>query len=449
VADASRPPTPVIDGAITDAFVGCAATNVQAKLLPLDIYFLLDTSDSMDDLVAAGRSKWQAVTAAITTFINDPASTGLGVGVQYFPATAPGVPASCTSSAQCGAAGPCVLKICAAPTAQVFPCDTNTDCILCDANGRHCEQYECVAAGECANAHDVFCGPGEDCGLDANGFALGTCEALTSSSCLANDDCVAQDYRTPAVAVAPLPANAAAITASLAAHGPLGNTPTQAALQGVIAGAEAYASANPGHTVVVVLATDGQPDEIAGAMNQCASPATAAAADTEVAQVATAGLASTPSIKTFGIGVFTPSDIASGTMTLDQLATAGGTKTPFIIGTAGANVEQAFSAALTSIRGASLPCNYQVPVPATGNPDFSEINVQFTTSAGAVSVIPYVESAASCDAAVGGWYYNVDPAEGGSPTTIDVCPVSCADLKGDTGGRVDIALGCKTETIIR
>jgi len=450
VPDASLKPVSVfaVDGAVSDAFVGCAATTVQAKLLPLDLYFLLDTSDSMDDLVSAGRSKWQAVTAAMTTFINDPASAGLGVGVQYFPGTAPGVPASCTSSAQCGSAGPCVLKICAAPTAQVFPCDTNADCVLCDANGRRCQEYECVAAGECANAHDVFCGPGADCGVDTNGFALGTCEALTSSSCFGSDDCVAQDYRTPAVAVAPLPGNAAAITASLAAHQPLGNTPTQAALQGVIAGAETYASANPGHTVVVVLATDGQPDEIANAMNQCASPTTPAVANTEVAQAAMEGLGSTPSVKTFGIGVFTPSDIASGTMTLDQLATAGGTTTPFIIGTAGANVEQLFSSALTAIRGASLPCNYLVPVPATGNPDFSKINVQFTNGSGAVSVVPYVESAASCDAAVGGWYYDVDPADGGVPTTIDVCAASCTELKGGTGGRVDIALGCKTQTII-
>jgi hypothetical protein len=451
VPDASVSTPSVIDGAVTDAFVGCAATTVQAKLLPLDLYFLLDTSFSMDDLVSSGRSKWQAVTAAITTFINDPASVGLGVGVQYFPATAPGVPASCTSSAQCGAAGPCVLNICQTPASQVFPCNTDADCVLCDANGRHCQEYECAPAGECANAHDVFCSPGLDCGLDTNGFELGACEALTSSSCLASDDCVASDYQKPAVAIAPLPGNASAIAMSLAAHEPLGNTPTQAALQGVIAGAEAFASANPGHTVVVVLATDGQPDEIADNTNACTSPATAAAADTQVAQVATAGLGSNPSIKTFGIGVFTPSDIASGTMTLDQLAVAGGTTTPFIIGTAGAmnNVEQLFSSALTSIRGASLPCNYQVPVPATGDPDFSKINVQYTAADGAVSVVPYVESAGSCDSTVGGWYYNVDPLDGGVPTTIDMCPTSCETLKGDAGGRVDIALGCKTQTIIR
>lgn len=450
VPDASTPqPTSMVDGAIADAFVGCAATTVQAKLLPLDLYFILDTSFSMDDLVSSGRSKWQAVTAAITTFVNDPASAGLGVGLQYFPGTAPGVPASCKSSTQCGAAGPCVLKTCQAPTNQVIACDTNSDCVLCDSTGVLCEKFPCEATGSCANSHDIFCTPGTPCGPDANGFDLGDCQLLTSSFCSANDDCTAKDYQTPAVGIAPLPANAPAIAASLGAHEPLGNTPTQAALQGAIAGAEAFASSHPNDTVVVVLATDGQPDEIADGTGVCTAAASVQSADSEVAEAAAAGLASTPSIKTFGIGVFTPSDIASGTAVLTDVATSGGTSTPFIIGTASStNVEQDFSNALSAIRGASLPCNYTVPVPVTGSPNFFEINVQFTAGNAGPSVVPYVESAARCDATVGGWYYNADPAEGGTPTTIDMCPASCNELKGSGADRVDIALGCKTQTII-
>jgi hypothetical protein len=33
--------------------------------------------------------------------------------------------------------------------------------------------------------------------------------------------------------------------------------------------------------------------------------------------------------------------------------------------------------------------------------------------------------------------------------TIEICPASFTTLKGDAMGRVDIALGCKTQTIIR
>ncbi len=448
LTDASISTTATVDSSATDAFVGCAATTVQAKQLPLDVLVLLDTSFSMDDLVEPALSKWQSVTAAINAFATDPGSAGIAVGLQYFPGTAPGIPASCTSSAQCAAAGPCELNFCEVNAAGVYFCNTDADCVFCDARGL-CATYPCAPAGECHNSHDIVCQPGTACGPDSNGFDLGTCDALTSAACVASDDCAAQDYQNLAVPLAPLPGNAAAIATSLAGHEPGGNTPTEAALTGVFAGARAYATAHPVDTVVVVLATDGQPDEIADTTGQCAAPASSAAAQAQVAQIAANGLSGTPSIKTFGIGVFTPGDLASGTATLNQLAAAGGTTAPFIIGTATAmgNTEQQFSAALTAIRGTSLPCSYQVPVPATGTPDFSKINVRWTSAAGTATTVPYVESAAACDPNVGGWYYNDNPAEGGTPTTIEMCSVSCTALKAGSG-RVDILLGCETQTLI-
>jgi hypothetical protein len=402
----------------------------------------------MNFLVAPMLSKWQAVTTAVKTFLNDPKSAGLGIGVQYFPKTAPGVPASCTSSAQCGAAGPCLLNFCDG-VPQVIACNTYMDCpVFCTAP-RRCFYYNCVPAGVCANNHSFYCAPGTPCSPDPNGFALGACQALTSSSCVAGEDCASADYAAPAVPIAALPGAAVAINASLGMHQPQGETPTQSALTGVIGGAKAYAAAHPGDTVVVVLATDGQPNEIAGPGNQCTAPASPQAANTQVAQVAAAALAGTPSIKTFGIGVFTPDDITSGTATLDQLAMAGGTGQPFIIGTANNNnVEQQFLAALTAIRGASLPCNYAVPTPQAGTPDYFKINVSYTSGAGTTTTIPYVESAGACDPTQGGWYYNSDPAEGGTPSSINVCPNSCTTLKGDAGGRVDIVLGCQTQRIL-
>jgi hypothetical protein len=437
----SGPPT---DAGATDAFVGCAATSVKATLLPLDLFFLLDTSLSMDDLVTAQTTKWQAVTAAIQTFINDSASAGLGVGLSYFPKSAPGVPSSCTSSTDCGAAGPCYIKTCQAPSTEVFACDSDADCDLCTAAGQ-CQIYPCETTGVCANEHDIFCAVGTPCGMDANGFDSGDCVAATSSFCSANDDCTATDYETEAVPIASLPGNATAISTWLSGHQPLGNTPTQAALQGALDGAQAYAKAHAGDTVAVVLATDGQPDEIANG-TQCTNQVTTQAADNDVSQVAAAALASTPRIKTFGIGVFTPTDLSSGTTVLDEVATAGGTSQPFIIN-ANSSLEQQFTAALASIRGTSLPCNYAVPTPASGSPDFSKINVSLT-SGGTTSTVYYVESASACDATAGGWYYNVDPAEGGTPTTIEMCPASCTALKADATGEVDVILGCKTESFV-
>jgi hypothetical protein len=86
-------------------------------------------------------------------------------------------------------------------------------------------------------------------------------------------------------------------------------------------------------------------------------------------------------------------------------------------------------------------------VPSMGTPDFFEINVRWTSAAGAETAVPYVESSADCDPTVGGWYYNVDPAEGGTPTTIEMCAASCSALKSGSG-RVDILLGCETQRLM-
>ncbi len=58
--------------------------------------------------------------------------------------------------------------------------------------------------------------------------------------------------------------------------------------------------------------------------------------------------------------------------------------------------------------------------------------------------IYYVVDAAGCDPMTGGWYYDVDPAMGGTPTKIIVCQETCDSF--GLGGQVDIQLGCTTET---
>jgi hypothetical protein len=411
------------DASGPDSFLGCASTTQKATLAPLDLYFMLDTSGSMDDLVAAGQSKWSAVVTAMTAFVNDPASAGLGVGLQYFPLTAAGVPASCTSSAQCGASGPCLLAICSNVTATI-PCASNANCP---------RSSQCTTVGQCHGDHNYLCAnPGaSSCGPDPNGFPLGSCDVMTSSVCVAGDSCTAHDYQTPAVPIAQLPGVAGSVTASLGAHQPEGNTPTSAALQGAIDEASSYARAHQGHTVVAVLATDGIPDECV--------PTVAG-----VAQIAAGGLAGTPSIKTFAIGVFAPQDVTSGTSALDQIAAAGGTASAFIVNSSTQNVEQQFSAALATIRGAALPCSYELPAPDGGEPDFSKLNVQYTAGSGTVTTVAYVEASGNCDPQKGGWYYDADPAEGGVPSQILVCPKTCSTLQSDSKGRVDIVLGCQT-----
>ena len=406
-----------------DAFMGCAATTEQAKELPLDLYLMLDTSSSMFDLVGPKQSKWTTVVSALTAFVDDPASAGIGVGLQYFPLNEAGVPASCTASSQCGAASPCFLRACAVAGTTVYPCDTSANC-----PGR----AACQPIGFCQYDHNVICSPsGPPCGPDGNGFDLGPCQSITSSTCILGDSCNPPDYATPAVPIALLPGAASAVTASLAARVPAGNTPTAAALQGAINQAKAYAAANPAHSVVAVLATDGIPDECDP--NDIPS----------IAKLAAQGLAGSPGIKTFTIGVFAPDSIASGTSALNQIASSGGTTKAFVIDTTSANVEQQFVAALSSIRGASLPCQYEIPLGDGGVPDYDRVNVEYTSGAGAATGLPYVPTAAQCGTG-GGWYYDKDPAQGAAPSAILVCPTTCTTVQGDPKGRIDVVIGCQT-----
>ena len=137
-----------------------------------------------------------------------------------------------------------------------------------------------------------------------------------------------------------------------------------------------------------------------------------------------------------------------GQALLDAIAAAGGTKQSFVIGQQQANVEQSFLAALNSVRTAALSCQFKVPTaPAGQTLDYYSVNVEFTSGAGKTVTIGNVKSKATCDARQGGWYYDVDPATG-TPTSISICDTSCAQLRGDSAGRVDVLVGCKTEVII-
>ncbi|HEX4337354.1 MAG TPA: vWA domain-containing protein [Polyangiaceae bacterium] len=73
----SRPDPSKLDG-------GCKDVASKGELLPLDIFIMFDQSQSMDCAVPSGGSRWQAVTTALTNFVNDPGAKGIGVGIQYF-----------------------------------------------------------------------------------------------------------------------------------------------------------------------------------------------------------------------------------------------------------------------------------------------------------------------------------------------------------------------------
>jgi hypothetical protein len=414
----------------------CAAHVSTAEPIPLDMYIMLDSSASMLDPTSATVTKWDAVKTALTSFLNDTASAGLGVGLQYFPLTKPNAPTSCMSNADCGDSGPCFLSSCA-ETTDITPCQTAADCPKPLRGAAHC-----VPLGQCSKGSDYVCREqGLSCGLDPNNVDLGDCVPLQASVCMNTDSCEGPIYAAPASAIAALPGSAAGLISSINAHMPAGSTPTQAALTGAISQATTWATAHPDHRVVVVLATDGLPTE-------CIPPTatTLNAAVADIAAVAAAGVKATPSISTFVIGVFNADDVANGAPTnLDEIATSGSTNNTkaFIVNTA-QDVSKQFLTALDTIRGAHLACEFQIPQPMAGQTlDYNFVNVKFTNE-GKTSDVFFVHDAAGCDSTTGGWYYDADPAKA-DPTRIIACPASCTAFQAATGASsVGIALGCMT-----
>jgi hypothetical protein len=237
------------------------------------------------------------------------------------------------------------------------------------------------------------------------------------------DVCTISTYATPEVEIAPLPGVASSIMTSISAHSPISGTPTFEALSGAVQHAQSWASSHSGDTVVVVLATDGEP------MSNCGTETLAS-----VEGVASSGASGTPKVLTFVIGV------GSSLSNLDGIASAGGTGSAFIVDTNG-SADQQFLAALNAIRGTAIGCTYQIPVPSSGMINYNEVNIIYTPGGGGSPVtIPQVASASACPATGNAWYYDNPTA----PTEIILCSATCGTIEADSTGSLGIALGCST-----
>jgi hypothetical protein len=421
----------------------CSASMTPAEPVPLDLYVVMDSSQSMNELTTAGPSKWAAVKTAMGNFFKN--TSGLGVGLKYFPGVQSGAMPTCTMDGAdptaCGAYGPCDRrKTCVgnnASTSQVLP--------LCGVTGA---TTTCSATTEsCALVQD--CGSMTYCAKGATATAGCSNCSTYLGYCHLRDRCDAAYYATPDVAVATLDGTmggqAGMLNSSLEAHQPGGYTPTGPALTGALMFARARIASMPTHRVAVVLVTDGLP----GGFLTGIPPAECTPGD--VAGISTLlsgpmGAGGTPPVPTFVIGVFSPGMAAQTAQTnLDILAKAGQnstTATAVVIDTA-QDVAAALQNALKSVQSKAIACDYQLPASGV---DFKKVNVSFTSGAGSDSAIGHAPidgtDGSGCNAR-GGWYYDKDPATG-MPTKITACPTTCSTFQTDLNGHVNVILGCPT-----
>ncbi len=244
--------------------------------------------------------------------------------------------------------------------------------------------------------------------------------------------CNRADYAMPAVPIQVLPSANAAIVASLEAQQMSGGTPIVPAFEGVFDYLKQWATANPTHKVVMVLASDGAPDD------SCIAPTDTGLTNSlaNATKIAMDAYTSNPQVSTFVIGV------GSETATLQQIATAGGGQAIFV--DTSTDIQGAFLDALTKIRGNALSCQFSIP--NTGDAgttlDYEAVNVLFTPSPDATqSSLVYVADVAKCSSAPeNGWYYD-DPS---NPTQVVLCQDACAKVTAGSTGRIDVVFGCKT-----
>lgn len=242
--------------------------------------------------------------------------------------------------------------------------------------------------------------------------------------------CEPADFAKPSV---PVTLDHEAVLSSLAEREPTGETPTGAAIRGACGYAQDWKAENPGHSVVMLLLTDGEPK----APMSCSTGACCPTLDDAVRAAADCR-DSEPGIQTYVLGVGPFLD------NLQQIAQAGGTEHAYLIGDQ--DVEQQVLHALNSIRGAaSIPCELQLPKPTGGTAlDYGLVNVAYQDSSCALSTIYNVAGEASCDVTAGGWYYD-DPS---APSSVKLCGASC-DVVSAPGGRLAFTVGCETEHLVK
>jgi hypothetical protein len=402
----------------------CVSQTSAAEQRKVALNVMLDSSGSMEELAGGRTTKWQAVQGAIRSFLRETKDSDLSIGLQFFPLLKPGSDFVCTTEADCGPdGGPCFLKTCLQGD-TITLCTRQSDCPGSP------QTNPCVEFGLCADsdpAAPTACVLPSTCG-----GLLGRCEDF-ERTCTNSTQCDVSYYATPAVEIAPIAGQLAAIDLALNQQPPQGLTPTVPALQGAIAHSRDWAAAHPDYTVVTVLATDGLPTD-------CGPPVEGAPpAIEQVLDIARAAQADAQPVRTFVIGVFPPGDGAS-INNVNAIAAAGGTEQAVAIDPGG-EVEAEFLDALRAIREGTLACQFQIP--ATDNVlDYFSVNLQFDTGESREQ-LGFVQNEASCGNTPNSWHYDVDPSVS-TPSAIQVCPAVCDKFRATPTGSITLQLGCQT-----
>lgn len=417
------PNVPDVFDASPDTFDGgpaCIPFRTRADLATLDIFVLLDSSGSMEQVTASGLTKAEAVTQALTGFVGAPESSGVGVGLSFFPVEDTSVSSFCTSDAQCGG--------------EVDSCFAPDVCIpgglLCREGSMCDDGSACQPLGRCAGRRDFnpcfpvdsICDGGDRC-VDA-----GLCENRTS--------CAADDYARPAVDLGLLPGVSGAVVNALRSQELGGSTPTLPALTGALDRARARGVESPGSKVIVLLATDGFPAACDDALpDPFDEVPDASAGIPAVVAVAQAGVED--GIDTFVVGVFEPEQEAAARENFARIAEAGGSEEALVISTED-DVRGQLLEALNALRAGVRTCVYAIPAEGAV-PDPRDLQVRLLEG-GDETELARVTNQDECGR--GGFFFQQDIEDGARPGFVELCPSECGRA-AQPEVTVEMQAGCR------
>ncbi len=241
------------------------------------------------------------------------------------------------------------------------------------------------------------------------------------------EDCNYQHYDDIVVPIAELPANAPALVSSIDGEDALGgSTPMYGALKGALFSATAHQDANPTHKVIVVFASDGDP-------NSCSfAPGNPPNAD----DIPTIAALAESALNYNGVRTYVIAIQGATVANLNQIALAGGTNQAIDVTQ---NINN-FLTAMKDIQSDALSCDIVIPEPPMGKEfDKDLVAVTYSPQGDPMQAvqIPRADNYQDCGG-MPGWYYDNNV----KPTKIKLCPASCQTIQLDKKAKLDVAFGC-------
>jgi hypothetical protein len=251
------------------------------------------------------------------------------------------------------------------------------------------------------------------------------------------ETCEPKHYDPPHVPLEELPMHATTLIGAMAMESPGGGTPTYGPLHATYLMATELQDQNPDHVVIIVLATDGQPNGCTLTPTVSDMPNPGPYLDNQNTTATLATLAKKAfdynSVMTFCVAIQ-----GAQVTALDQIAKAGGTGQAFDV----TSDVTLFAQKMQEIRAQALGCEYDIPDPDEGEAEFdpTKLNVKYTPGGmGKTIEIPKADNQGDCGS-VHGWYYD----DNNDPKKIYLCPATCSMVQSDAAAVIELLFGCPT-----